>query len=82
MRVTYRLRVAFLGQGMGQQQHRDAENLADGLPVLFAAFDPVLHGQLQQIEEYTRRVLKADAVLAPVRTGFGRVPSEPEGCHA
>ena len=48
---------------MSHQKDGHATNLAQRLPPLFAALDPILNGQVQRVEEHTSRNFKAEPAM-------------------
>jgi hypothetical protein len=58
---------------VGHQYQQDAVHEADGLPAMLAVLDSILRTRSIRIGESACRDLEADAVLAQIALGLGRI---------
>jgi hypothetical protein len=67
-----------VGIGVGNQQHRNAADQANGSPSIFAIFHPILVHQREWVGEHKPRRSEAHAMLSLIGSSFAVVPFEPE----
>jgi len=66
---------------VGDQDDREAVDLADCLPALLTVLDPILNREVQWIKKHASCDFKTEAMLALVGQVFALVPDKEWRCH-